>query len=158
MYERILVAIDGSPTADAAFDYALTMAKARRARLHVLFVVDIPVAYVTDADPFPFIEALRMQGESMRELATKRLNDEGVSGDVEIRDLLPLGGDVAVQINAAADEWQADLIVIGTHGRRGFRRLALGSVAENCARQAHRPVLLIPPTGVESPEVPGNAL
>ncbi len=149
MYERILVAIDGSPTADTAFDYALSLAKARKAKLHVLFVVDIPVAYISDADPFPFIEALRIQGNNIREQATKRLKDEKVAGDVEIRELLPLGGDVAFQINAAAQECQADLVVIGTHGRRGVRRLTLGSVAENCARQAQRPVILIPPPGTE---------
>ncbi|VVE22092.1 UspA domain-containing protein [Pandoraea horticolens] len=144
MFERILVAIDGSPTADEAFDYALALAAARKARLHVLFVVDIPVAYVADADPFPFIEAMRLQGESIRKLAGERLKRAGVEGDVEIRELLPLGGDVPHQINLAAEEWHADVIVIGTHGRRGIRRLALGSVAENCVRQATRSVILIP--------------
>ncbi|WP_255501190.1 universal stress protein [Pandoraea sp. XY-2] len=54
----------------------------------------------------------------------------------------------------AADEDQADVIVIGTHGRRGFQRLALGSVAENCARQAQRPVILVPPAAAEA----GNAV
>ncbi|VVE35809.1 Putative universal stress protein [Pandoraea eparura] len=150
MFKRILVAIDGSPTADKAFDYALTIAKARNAHVHVLYVVDIPVAYVADADPFPFIEAMRLQGKAIRESATQRLKGAGVDGDVEIRELLPLGGDVAHQINVSADEDQADVIVIGTHGRRGFRRMALGSVAENCARQAQRPVILIPPTEAEA--------
>ncbi|VVD99618.1 universal stress protein [Pandoraea cepalis] len=154
MLKRILVAIDGSPTADKAFDYALALAKARNAHLHVVFVVDIPVAYVADADPFPFIEAMRLQGKAIRDAATQRLKGEGVDGDVEIRELLPLGGDVAHQINVAADEDQADVIVIGTHGRRGFQRLALGSVAENCARQAQRPVILVPPAAAEA----GNAV
>lgn len=150
MFERIMVAIDDSPTSDKAFDYALSLAKERKATLHVLHVVDIPVAYVSDADPMPFIEAMRMQGERIRTTAAQRLKLAHVDGDVEIRELLPLAGDVPHQINTAADECSADVIVIGTHGRRGVRRLALGSVAENCARQAVRPVILIPPDPADS--------
>ncbi|QBC31912.1 universal stress protein [Pandoraea sp. XY-2] len=79
MLKRILVAIDGSPTADKAFDYALALAKARNAHLHVLFVVDIPVAYVADADPLPFIEAMRLQGKAIRDTATQRLKGRALT-------------------------------------------------------------------------------
>ncbi|AJP60175.1 hypothetical protein UC34_25090 (plasmid) [Pandoraea vervacti] len=144
MFKRLLVAIDGSPTSDRALDYALAVAKARAARLRVLFVVDVPLAYVADIDPLPYIEALRAQGEHIRGIASQRLGAEGVNGDVEIRELPPVSGDVAQQINLAAAEFAADAIVVGTHGRRGGRRSALGSVAETCVRQAQRPVILIP--------------
>ena len=150
MFERILVAIDGSPTADKALTYALELAKARKAYVRALFIVDIPVAYVADVDPLPFIDAMRLQGESIRERTAQRLKGAAVEGDVEIREVMPIGGDVAHQINVAADEYQADVIVLGTHGRRGFRRLALGSVAENCVRQARRPVILVPSDPTEA--------
>jgi nucleotide-binding universal stress UspA family protein len=52
--------------------------------------------------------------------------------------------DVATLVVAAAKAFNADLLVMGTHGRKGFQRLILGSIAEQCLRQATMPVLLIP--------------
>jgi nucleotide-binding universal stress UspA family protein len=53
-------------------------------------------------------------------------------------------GDPAAEIVAYADEWDADVIVLGTHARRGFQRLVLGSIAEAVLREAKRPVLVVP--------------
>ncbi|VVE58820.1 universal stress protein [Pandoraea sputorum] len=99
---------------------------------------------MADIDPLPYIEALRAQGEHIRGIASPRVGAEDVNGDVEIRELPPVSGDVAQQINLAAEEFAAEAIVVGTHGRRGVRRSALGSVAETCVRQTQRPVILIP--------------
>jgi len=52
-------------------------------------------------------------------------------------------GDIAASLNEAAREWQGDLLVIGTHGRRGVRRIVLGSVAEAVIRESTMPVLLV---------------
>lgn len=64
--------------------------------------------------------------------------------------------DVSVLILNAATAFNADLLVMGTHGRRGFQRLILGSVAERCVRQATLPVLLVPSAAGKghSPEKP----
>jgi nucleotide-binding universal stress UspA family protein len=59
-------------------------------------------------------------------------------------EVTPPGEDVAHRINQTAGEWHADLIVMGTHGRRGFQRMVLGSVAERVLRGAACPVLMIP--------------
>ncbi|GAB3628934.1 universal stress protein [Pandoraea terrae] len=144
MYQRILVAVDDSKTSRRALDYALAKAHDNGAQLRVVHVIDIPTPYVADVDPTPFIEAMRTLGDSIREDAVKRMKEANVKGDVEIREILPLGEDIPHQIIAASEAFDADVIVVGTHGRRGFRRLALGSVAENCARRATRPVILIP--------------
>jgi len=60
-------------------------------------------------------------------------------------------GDPAVEILAEADEWRAELVVVGTHGRRGLPRLLLGSVAQTVLRRANVGVLVIPPTAVVRP-------
>ena len=63
-------------------------------------------------------------------------------GGVEVA-AMPVPGDIGASINEAARQWGADLLVIGTHGRRGVRRLVLGSVAEAVIRQSTTPVLLV---------------
>jgi Universal stress protein UspA and related nucleotide-binding proteins len=68
---------------------------------------------------------------------------QGVKGELIVGEASSLD-DVSVVVLKAAADFNADLLVMGTHGRRGFQRLILGSVAERCVRQASLPVLLIP--------------
>jgi nucleotide-binding universal stress UspA family protein len=67
----------------------------------------------------------------------------GVKGEMKVDEATSLA-DVSSLILDAVKAFEADLLVLGTHGRRGFKRLVLGSVAEQCVRQAALPVLLIP--------------
>lgn len=71
------------------------------------------------------------------------MKQRGVQGAVAIAEGSSVD-DVAEMVLAAATAFNADLLVMGTHGRKGFQRLLLGSVAERCLRQATLPVLLIP--------------
>ncbi|AIO39708.1 universal stress protein [Burkholderia sp. AU19243] len=146
MYSNILVALDGSETSSRALDAALNLAAQTGARLTPVYVVDFMVpAYDTFAyDPSILVDAFREEGLRVTEDAARRLKARDVAGTPRIVDVAPVGEDVAQRIVALAGELDADLIVMGTHGRRGFRRLFLGSVAERVLRHATRPVLMIP--------------
>ncbi|MCC8400534.1 universal stress protein [Paraburkholderia sp. MMS20-SJTN17] len=146
MFHRLLVALDGSDTASRAFDAALTLAAESGAELMPLHVVDVPViAYDAPGfDPCVIQDAFTEEGKRIAADAQSRMAACGVKGTPRIVDATIPGEDVARRIAAAAREWHADAIVLGTHGRRGFQRLMLGSVAERVLRHARCPVLLIP--------------
>lgn len=146
MYKRILVAIDGSETSEHAFDTALQLARDSDAQLQPLYVVDNPLmAY--DAfgyDPTNLRDAFVEDGKRLLADALARMKHENVAGVPRIVDVAPVGEDISERIRISANEFNADLLVLGTHGRRGFKRLFLGSVAERVMRSASLPVLLVP--------------
>ena len=144
MYRRILVAIDGSDTSKRALREALQLAKDGKSALRVLHVLDL-VTFSTDT-PSGFAayeEALRVGGEQMLSDASDMAEKAGVSCETKLLELEERGRRIAEEIARDAEEWRAELIVIGTHGRRGMNRLLLGSVAESLVRIARAPVLLI---------------
>jgi len=146
MYKHILVAHDGSETSAHAFDAALQMARESGAELQPLFVVDVPIMNydVPGYDPTYLRDALFEEGTHVVGDALQRMKRDGIAGGTRIIEVDPVGDDIAHGILRAATELKADLVVMGTHGRRGFRRLVLGSVAEGFLRLAQCPVLLIP--------------
>ncbi|AJG21298.1 universal stress protein [Cupriavidus basilensis] len=144
-YKKIVVAVDGSATSDLALAEAIRIAGTGGAQVLVLYVVDngqlmFDVEYY---DPTPVLQALADSGERALAAAAQRLSAQGVPHETRLVTQQAVGGDIASAVNDAAAEWGADLIVIGTHGRRGVRRLVLGSVAESVIRQASVPVLLV---------------
>ncbi|MEM5436618.1 universal stress protein [Paraburkholderia diazotrophica] len=146
MYHRILVALDGSDTASLALDAALKLAADSGAQLMPLYVIDVPViAYdVPGFDPSIVRDAFVDEGQRIASDAQSRMNQNGVTGTARTVEVVSPGEDVAHRIVAIATDWHADVIVMGTHGRRGLRRLMLGSVAERVLRSAACPVLMIP--------------
>ncbi|PCE30569.1 universal stress protein [Burkholderia ubonensis] len=146
MYSHILVALDGSETSSHALDAALALASEAGARLTPVYVVDlfVPAYDPLGYDPSILIDAFREEGLRVTDDAARRMAGRGVSGTPQIANVEPDGEDIADRILIVARETGADLIVMGTHGRRGFRRLVLGSVAERVLRGATCPVLLIP--------------
>ncbi|WP_116140473.1 universal stress protein [Trinickia diaoshuihuensis] len=148
MYTRILAPIDGSETSARAFDSALRLAREFNAQLLPLYVVDVPLvgADAPGYDPSIVRDALFEEGSRVNAQALVKMEREGVTGTPRVVETSALGDDVAHSILRVANEAGADLVVMGTHGRRGFRRLILGSVAERFLRIASRPVLLIPPS------------
>ncbi|MCS6474224.1 universal stress protein, partial [Burkholderia thailandensis] len=125
---------------------ALNLAAETGARLTPVYVVDFLVpAYDTYGyDPSILIDAFREEGLRVTEDAARRMAARDVAGTPQIVNVAPAGEDIPQRIVSLADEIGADVIVMGTHGRRGFRRLVLGSVAERVLRHATRPVLMIP--------------
>lgn len=145
MYQRILVPVDGSPTSRAGLEEALRLAKATGGQLRLLHVVD-EMMFVTSIPEFTAYTAdlsrvLKEGGAEILANALAQAQAAGVPADTTLVD--SGAGRVADVIVAQARSWPADLIVIGTHGRRGLRRLTLGSDAEEVVRSASAPVLLV---------------
>jgi nucleotide-binding universal stress UspA family protein len=100
-------------------------------------------------------ESLRKGGRAILDLAEAAVERQGISPECVL--LESIGGAAAGLILAQAEEWPADLIVMGTHGRRGLLRVALGSDAEQVVRAATVPVLLVRCTAPQSKQMPQAA-
>ncbi|AIO70378.1 universal stress protein [Burkholderia oklahomensis] len=144
MYKRIFAALDGSRNASVTLDEAIKIAETFGATVTAVCVVEHKPQLV-DVNA-AYIEPQEEDG-SASEIATRvladakaRLAQHHVEGTVRAID--SYGEDVAVVLMRTAAECDADLIVMGTSGRHGIRRLLLGSVAESLLRIADRPVLL----------------
>ena len=145
MYKHILVAIDGSETSDRAIREAIELGKDGGSTLRLIHVVDATLAYSAVAAP-DIAEYQRSMEEAGRKVIANGsavVRQAGIEFDTKLVAIDGLGQHVYNAIDDEAKRWPADLIVIGTHGRRGIRRLFLGSIAEGLARIASKPVLLI---------------
>jgi len=144
MYSRILVPIDGSAPAECGLREAIRLATTTRSTLVVLHVVnEFPIMMdpATLADYDNLLEALRRTGEEIVAKATKTVADAGLKCESAIVDAL--SGSASTAIVDQVGERHCDLVVMGTHGRRGMKRLALGSDAESVVRHSPVPVLLV---------------
>ncbi|MGO4813489.1 universal stress protein [Cupriavidus sp. 2MCAB6] len=145
MYSKILVAVDGSESADRALAEALHLAAAMGSEVTVMHVIDnsylrYEVGYVDLTD---LRASLLEGGQSLLDEAKAKAAAQQVACKTLIVDEPLALGDVASAIEQAAQQTHAELIVVGTHGRRGVRRLLMGSVAEGLVRQCRQPVLLV---------------
>jgi nucleotide-binding universal stress UspA family protein len=145
MYKTILVAIDGSETSVRALDAAVQIAHQNNAELRPLYVVDNPLmgCDAPGFDPSILLNAMREDGKRVTSEALAKMHLVNVRGVAQIDDELRTDN-IAQRILNAATDMKADLVVMGTHGRRGFQRLMMGSVAERFVRMAPCPVLLVP--------------
>jgi nucleotide-binding universal stress UspA family protein len=141
-YQRILVPVDGSPTSNAGMDEAIRLAKLTDARIRIVHVLDGNLfgigceTYVGDV-----LGMLSEAGAQILTEAKARVESSRVPVETFITEMF--GERVCDVVADQANAWNADLIVIGTHGRRGARRLLLGSDAEQIVRSAPVPVLLV---------------
>jgi nucleotide-binding universal stress UspA family protein len=149
MFRRILVPLDGSLTSRRGLEEAIALAKDQRARIRLLHVVDdrlatqgfdatmyVPANYIDE-----FLQALRAQGRRLLARAEARVRQARIRVDTALVETL--GAGVAECILAQTKKWKADLVVLGTHGRRGLTRIVLGSDAEGVVRETRVPVLLV---------------
>jgi nucleotide-binding universal stress UspA family protein len=147
MYQRILVATDGSATSERALREAIRLAKEQGARLRVVHVLDeLTAKGEVPSTPAEFWKAVRKAGGRILESARARALAEGVEPETKLLEIRTFGSLVRRVPNLIVEEarrWSADLIVIGTHGRRGLSKLLLGSVADGVVRTAGTSVLLI---------------
>jgi nucleotide-binding universal stress UspA family protein len=144
MYSRILVPIDGSPTARRGLEEAMSLAIELGSTLHLLNVVDARLligevsAYVS---PDQLLDDWRAAGDRLVTEAIGAARLKGITADSVVR------CDPALRVcDVILDEAKrcgAELVVMGTHGRRGFKRVALGSDAELVLRESPVPVLLV---------------
>ncbi len=143
MYKRILVPIDGSPASNLGLEEGIKLAKDQNAALRLLHVLNEWLMISPDsvgANPADIQQELRAAGDSLLNEADARARAAGVTATSAL--IEQLGSPVGAAILKHAEAWPADLIVCGTHGRRGVRRLVLGSDAEYIVRHTRIPVLL----------------
>jgi len=145
MYKKILVAVDGSDTSMEALDEALRMASVAQASVYAVCVVDQApyLPYSGYYDPDALIGAARKDAAKVLERAQKAIAQVGLKGDIELAETDSIADDVPNCLKRCVERHGADLVVMGTHGRRGLRRMVLGSVAERFLRIAPVPVLMV---------------
>ncbi len=144
MYRRILVPVDGSPAATQGLREAINLARDQGAAILLLHIVDewrVAAGDIAAVNLEAGSKSLREAGAELLEQAESQARQAGVS--VETALVEELGKPVGECIVQRAREWPADLIVCGTHGRRGMMRMLLGSSAEYIVRHAPVPVLLV---------------
>jgi len=145
MYQRILVPIDGSPPSDQGLDEAIAFARLTGGTIRLVHVLD-ELVFVTGFETGAtyantVLPALRRRSDSILAAGRKRVAAASVPVETTTSECFARRpSDVIVE---QAAEWGADLIVIGTHGRRGVNRVMLGSDAEQIVRMAPVPVLLV---------------
>ena len=143
-YRKILVAVDGSPTSVKGLREAIRLAKDGGSQLVLLHVVNEFYAFA-NLDGFApgvdLVPTLREGGRRTLAKAKALVDKAGVRATTVLRETL--GGPAADTIVREARKQRADLVVLGTHGRRGIRRMVLGSDAEQVVRGSPVPVLLV---------------
>jgi nucleotide-binding universal stress UspA family protein len=143
MYEKILVPLDGSPLAERAIRHAREIARGSRGEILLVQAVNFPIPVVPEAVLVPDVKWL----DEARKEAARYL--EGIAAPLRksgtrVRTLLDERAPADAILHVAARE-EVDLIVMSTHGRGGFSRLLMGSVAESVFRATSRTVMLVKP-------------
>jgi nucleotide-binding universal stress UspA family protein len=150
MYRRILVPVDGSAASRRGLDEALRIAGAYGGTVCLLHVLDFApfMAGMADGAAWQALrDGLEQEGRALLEQAHERARAAGVDAETRLEDG---PGRVCDAVVAHAAAHHCDLIVMGTHGRRGWRHAMLGSDAERTVRESPVPVLLVR-AGEEAP-------
>lgn len=145
MYKRIMVAVDGSHTSELALQEAVNLAKGLGAQLRIVHAVDeVTLNWDAEyADPAEIWRAMARTGQDILDKAAAVAGGAGIQADTRLIEINTLGRRIPQVLAEEADAWHADVIVAGTHGRRGLSHVFLGSVAEGIVRVAAKPVLLV---------------
>ncbi|MFC7187040.1 universal stress protein [Halorubrum yunnanense] len=138
MYSQILVPTDGSPASDAAIEHAIDLAERYGATLHTLYVVDGAAYSTLEAGAEVVVDALESEGKE----ATGRVADAAEGAGVDCESTVA-SGTAYRSIREYVDEHAIDMVVMGTHGRKGLDRYLLGSVTERVVRTSDVPVLTV---------------
>lgn len=144
MYKRILVPLDGSHTSKRGLAEAMRLAQYCEAQLRLIHVIDnfvVVPALEGGRQVVDVQKSFRTSGALLLADAEKLARKRGLAADTVMLEIV--GGRAAEVIVAQAKKWRADLIVLGTHGRRGLSRLMMGSDAEQVIRAATMPVLTV---------------
>ena len=144
LFKRILVPVDGSATSRSGLERAIALAKASRARIRLLHIVD-ENAVMQGIEPAlnvgDLLDELMEDGRKILAQSEAVARRRGIRAETVLYELHI--GRVADRILREAAKWRADVIVMGTHGRGGIGRLVMGSDAESVVREARVPVLLV---------------
>ncbi len=144
-YKRIMVAVDRSNISNLALKEAIQLTKDLGSILRVIHVVDENIVQFSDGfvDVNNLWAAYKEEAQEYMQKLNRDIKEEYIQFETHLVVLKTLEGHLPEKIIKEAEEWKADLLVIGTHGRRGFSRFFLGSIAEKLLRIATLPILLI---------------
>jgi nucleotide-binding universal stress UspA family protein len=143
MYKKILVPVDGSETSRRGLDEAIQLARDNSAKIRLVHVVNTAVVAVEypGGSPMDDVSNVRDNSEAVMKGAADIVSRSGLTAETVILGTpIENTGELIVH---QATEWPADIIVMGTHGRRGLPRVVLGSNAEYVLRHTSVPVLLV---------------
>jgi nucleotide-binding universal stress UspA family protein len=138
MYDTILVPTDGSSAVVEAVERAVDLAERYDATVHALYVVDSSAYGTLDTSTSVVVDALEDEGETAVTYVADQAESAGVPAETAV-----LSGTPHRTIMNYVDDHDVDLVVMGTHGRRGFDRFLLGSVTEKVVRTAPVPVMTV---------------
>jgi nucleotide-binding universal stress UspA family protein len=144
MYAKILVPVDGSQASSAGLAEAIKIAKSQGSEIQLVHIVNdliVDAGYGAGIYACDAVEVLRKAGHAILDAAQTTARREGVKTNSVLLD--SVGGTASDVILTEAKACSADLVVMGTHGRRGLARLVMGSDAEAVVRTCTVPVLLV---------------
>ena len=153
IYQRILMATDGSPGSAATLAHAEALATNQGAKLKLITVVDEAIGSYMGGelawiDPATLRSNLLEGARQVLERAAAHARAGGLEVETEL--IEATDGHVGRAIISAANDWPADLLVVSTHGRHGLARLVLGSMAETLVRWGNLPILVVPADATEA--------
>lgn len=146
MYERILVATDGSPLSDKAVSHAMDLAKLTGAALVALKVIPrYPRSYLEGGATVDLSEIKRIEAQwtEQAQAVLDKIKADGKVVGVKVKTSIAKSDLIAESIIAAADKQKADLIIMASHGRKGIKRLLLGSETQHVLTHSQVPVLVL---------------
>ena len=148
MFKKIVVPLDGSKTAEEALECALDLARFYDGELSLIRVCDVPIQMIETSGVayYDLEDTLQKAARAYLEAVSKK---QSAAPKISTK---VLTGHTVDQILESAETYQADLIVLSSHGKSGVERWVLGTVAENVTRRATCPVLLT--RGGKKPELP----
>jgi nucleotide-binding universal stress UspA family protein len=143
MFKHILIPVDGSDNSQRAIDKAIALAQAFKSQVTAIYVID-PYAFTGAGTDFAYghseyLSAATAEGKQALQIAKDAFQTVGI----EINSNLVDGHSTYKVILEEAAEIGVDLIVMGSHGRKGFEKLILGSVTSQVLSHAHLPVLVV---------------
>jgi len=147
-YKHILIGTDGSELMETVYEHCAYLARLTNATLHIVYVLDIAGFAPIPIDSIPIdskwenmYDVLLDEGIAITENAKKAFISKGI--DKAAVTTVVLEGHPSSELNTYVENNTIDLIVIGTHGRKGLDRLLIGSVADKVIREAKVPVLVV---------------
>lgn len=143
-YKKIMVAVDGSKTTDLVLKEALYFSTSLNAHLCIVHVVDVYPIYNLGIDFDRCREIVINDGMAMLETIKEKMANQSVVIETKLVELIDGEMRISEKLIETIKTYKSDLLILGTHGRRGFNRLILGSVAEETVRISPIPILLVP--------------
>lgn len=140
-FQKILVPVDGSSTSTKALDYALQLARDNHSQVRAMHAID-ELGYLSGYEySGELMASARKNASALLQKAVVAAQAQGVALDTRLID--QPGQRLGQTVADEAADWGADLVVVGTHGRRGVGRVLLGSGAEQIVRMAPMAVLTV---------------